>query len=482
MLTAIENWWIRRCGGREVLTMALPLVISTASFSLMMFVDRMFLLWHTEEEMSAALPAGMLHWTMLCIPFGIAQYVTTFVAQYVGARRLGSVGQVVWHGIYVAIFFAPLFALMWPATPWLFSWFGHPPAITQHEIPYFRLLLLGAPGGVAATALSAFFIGRGETRVVMSVNLCQTAVNIVLDYILVMGIGPFPELGISGAAIATVFSVWMKAGIYFHLMHKGTNRTTYRLDQRQFDLPLLRRMIRFGGPNGIHMLVEASAMTLAVLFLGNLGTHALAATTLAFNVNAVAFFPMIGISMAVTTLVGQEITRNQPDLAARATWTAFVLGAVYSLLFAGLYFGAPDLLLLGHKAGASPEEYASLRNTTVILLRFVAAYCIFDTLQIIFVGALKGAGDTLFVLLNTLVLSTLLVIAGWAGVRYFEGGLYWWWTCFTGWICLLGITYVLRFLTGRWRTMRVIEDSEPDLAHDAEETTASAARAVENQP
>lgn len=439
------------------MAIAWPMVISTGSFSIMTFVDRMFLLWHSSDEMSAALPAGMLHWAVLCFPFGIAQYVTTFVAQYIGASRPESVGRIVWQGVYVAVFVTPLFALMWPLSPWLFDLFDHPDIVRIHEINYFRVLLIAAPAGIAAGALSSFFIGRGETKIVMVINIAQTFVNLGLDYLLIFGVGPFPEMGITGAAIATVISVWLKMAAYVWLMHAKNNTATYRLDIRKFDFDLSRRLLRFGGPNGVHFVAEAAAMTLAMLYLGRFGADALAATTLAFNVNSVAFIPMIGVSIAVTTIVGQQVTRGEPDLAARATWTALVLGLIYSSFFAVLYVGCPNLFLLGHKAGADPVEFEAIQATTIVLLRFVALFCLFDALQIIFVGALKGAGDTFFVLINTVVLSTLLVLVGWIGVDYFGGGLMWWWAAFTGWIFLLGVTYVVRFLGGKWRTMSVIE-------------------------
>lgn len=435
------------------------MVISTGSFTVMTFVDRMFLLWHSSEEMSAALPAGTLYWAILCFPFGVAQYATTFVAQYVGAERREAVGRIIWQGVYVALLAAPFFAMLWPITPWLFDFFKHPESVRGFEIDYFRLLLFGAPAGVASIAFASFYIGRGDTRIVMYANLVQTALNIALDYVLVFGIGPFPEMGIRGAAIATVISVWLKMFAFWWLMHRKDYPEMYQLGNWRPNLKLMLRLFRYGGPNGIHFVTEAAAVTLALLFLGQLGADALAATTLALNVNSVAFMPMIGVSIAVTTIVGQQLTRGEPDLASRATWTALVLGGVYSGVFALSYLLCPRLFLMGHAAGADPETFPQIQQQTVVLLRFVAAYCLFDTLQVVFVGALKGAGDTLFVLANTVVLSTALVLAGWLGMEYMNYGLLWWWGCFTGWICLLGVAYVLRFLGGKWRTMSVIEPS-----------------------
>ena len=99
-----KSWWTRECGGRDVLEIALPLVVSTGSFAVTLFVDRMFLLWHSATEMAAAMPAGMLHWTMICFPLGIAAYSNTFVAQYHGARRPERIGLATWQALRVGFY------------------------------------------------------------------------------------------------------------------------------------------------------------------------------------------------------------------------------------------------------------------------------------------------------------------------------------------------------------------------------------------
>src|SRR5205823_14624286 len=89
------GWWSRPCGGREVLAIALPLIVQTCFWSVMWFIDRLFLTWYSPEATAAALPGGMYHWTMICLPVGIASYVNTFVAQYYGAGRHQRIGNAV---------------------------------------------------------------------------------------------------------------------------------------------------------------------------------------------------------------------------------------------------------------------------------------------------------------------------------------------------------------------------------------------------
>ncbi len=459
---SVPSWWSRPCGPRDVVVLALPLIISTMSWTVMNFIDRMYLLWYSTEAMAAALPAGILHYTMICFPLGLASYVNTFVAQYEGAGRPDRIGASVWQGIWIGIACTPLFLAVVPLTPALFHPTGHNPSLMALEITYFQVLALGGGAGIIAAAQATFFTGRGKTSVVMLVDCTGAVVNIILDYAWIFGHWGFPAAGIEGAAWATVVGQWTRVLFYFLLMETTHNRRTYHFRAgRRLQFDLLRRLLRFGGPNGLQYFVEVAAFSFFLLVMGRLGEQALAATTLAFNINSIAFVPMLGLGLAVSTMVGQQLGRDRPDLAARATWTSVWIAFAYTGIMALFYILAPDLLMMGHAAGTAPQQFAPLRNMTVVLLRFVAAYCLFDAMNIIFVSAIKGAGDTRFVLRVTLLMSPLPVAFVWLGIRHFGLGLIWCWLVLTMWICALGLIYLGRFLEGRWRHMRVIE---PHLA------------------
>ena len=453
-----NNWWSRPCGARDVLVLALPLVISTASWTVMNFVDRMLLLWHSTRAMAAAMPAGMLYFSLLCFPLGLATYVNTFVAQYEGAGRHGRIGLAVWQGVRIGLFATPLFLITIPLAPWMFELAGHEPQVAGLEVLYYQVLCFGAGGHVIASAMSCFFTGRGQTRVVMAVDVTSSLLNGLLDYALIFGHWGFPAMGIEGAAWATVAAQWFRMVAYWWLMMRPIYREKYQLVAgRRFDAPLMWRLLRYGGPTGLQMLVEVSAFSLFVLLVGRLGEDAMAATTLAFNVNSVAWVPMLGLGIALSTMVGQQLGHNRPEMAARATWTAFWMAQTYLSVMAVLYVLAPDLFLFGHASGTDPAEFDRLRKVTVVLLRFVAAYSLLDAMNLMFVGALKGAGDTRFILMVSVITSPLPVLASWAGVTYGGWGLIWCWIVLTLWIWALAVIYFVRFLQGRWRQMRVIE-------------------------
>jgi multidrug resistance protein, MATE family len=455
------GWWSRPCGGRDVLRIAVPLIVSTATWSVMNFVDRMFLLWYSKESMAACMPAGMVHFAVVCFPLGVAAYVSTFVAQYQGAGHPHRIGPAVWQGIRLGFYCFPLFLAMIPLSPWIFRLSGHEPAMASLEALYFQTALFGTGAEVIAASMAAFFTGRGVTWVVMLVDSSASLLNIALDWMWIFGYCGFPEMGIEGAAWATVVSLWWRVVAYAVLFLLPRFRQRYWTWRgRRFHAPLFRRLLRFGGPSGLQLLVDVAGFTLFLLLVGNLGKEAMAATNLAFNVNCLAFVPTLGLGMALSVLVGQQLGKNNPNLAARATWTSLCLALCYMGTMALIYVLLPNLLLKGHEAGMSTAEladFAELRHTTVVLLRFVAAYSLFDAMCVIFSGALKGAGDTRFILITSFVLTPAPVAAAWLGMRYFGLGLLWCWIVVTLWICAFGVTYGLRFLHGRWREMRVIE-------------------------
>jgi MATE family multidrug resistance protein len=452
------GWWKRPCGGREVLRLAIPLIVSTASWSVMNFVDRMFLLWHSTDEMAAALPAGMVHFAMVCLPLGVATYVNTFVAQYHGAGHPARIGAVVWQGARVGLYCIPIFLGMIPLAPWIFRLAGHTSQLAALEAIYFQVAAVGAGAEVMAGAMSAFFTGLGRNRVVMIVDTSASLLNVVLDYGWIFGHLGLPAWGIAGAAWATVVSLWCRVLAYSVWMMLPRYRRPYHLwSGRHFNRAIMRRLLRYGGPNGLQMLVEIGGFTLFMLLVGNLGAIDLAATTLAFNINTLAFVPMLGLGIALSTIVGQQLGQNNERLAARASWTAFWMAEIYMGAMAAVYVLLPDLLLWGHAAGTSPERFAALRGLTVVLLRFVAAYCLFDAMNVVFVSTLKGAGDTRFIMLTTLWVTPMPLVAVWVGIYCFHLGLIWSWIVATAWVSSLGIIYLLRFLHGRWRHIRVIE-------------------------
>ncbi|MCK4447978.1 MAG: MATE family efflux transporter, partial [Candidatus Marinimicrobia bacterium] len=208
-----------------------------------------------------------------------------------------------------------------------------------------------------------------------------------------------------------------------------------------------------------------------LLLMGRLGTTSIAATSIAFNINNLAFMPMIGFGIAVSVLVGQHLGNNRPDLAERSAYSGFYLTFLYMAILASSYILVPGIYLKLFASHSDPGSFAPIRDITIILLRFVAIYSIFDTLNIIFAAAIKGAGDTRFVMVMLFFISFfILVIPSYFALVVFKMSIYVGWGIASTYIITLGIGFFIRFKGGKWKSMRVIEKPTPTLPSTFPET------------
>jgi MATE family multidrug resistance protein len=389
----LKNRWRSEGGYREVLVVAIPLILSTATWSIQHFVDRMFLTWYSPEAIAAAMPAGMLNFSMVSIFMGTAGYGTTFVAQYYGAGQFHRIGPALWQGVYVSLLGGLVIACAIPFAEPVFRLVGHSPLVQQNEVEYFKILCLGGGAYAASYALSGFFSGRGKTWPVLWVNVATTVVNLVLDYALIFGHWGFAELGIRGAGIATVVAGVFSLLMFFVLLSSGSNNNTFHtIKGWRLEKDLFVRLLRYGFPSGVQFFLEMAGFTAFVLLVGRLGIASLAATNIAFNINTLAFMPMIGCGIAVSVLVGQYLGGDKPDHAQSVVYSGFHLTLVYMVSIAAAYVLVPDVFVAPFALRADPGGFSEIYGYSIILLRFVAVYSVFDTMNIIFCSAIKGVG------------------------------------------------------------------------------------------
>jgi MATE family multidrug resistance protein len=257
---------------RNVLRISMPLVISMSSTMIMEFTDRVFLANYSLDAIAAALPAGIAAFLFISIFLGTAQYLNVFVAQYVGSGRSRRVGAALWQGIYFSLLSAAAMAgLSFLADP-LFALGGHPVEVQVLEAIYFKVLCLGSGILVIGTALSCFFSGRGQTRLVMIITMIGTLFNIPLDYALINGVWIFPEWGILGAGIATVMS-WSLVSLIFALLvfTKKNDRIFKVTTRRALEGDLFSRLMRYGIPSAIQFSLDVFAFTFFIFMVGRIG-------------------------------------------------------------------------------------------------------------------------------------------------------------------------------------------------------------------
>ena len=427
--------------------------------TIMMFMDRMFLSWVSPENIAACLPAHILLFCFWSFFLGISEYTNTFVAQFYGASRPRAIAQATWQGIYFSLAGSFLSFLFFPLGLKIFEWSGHAPEVVALEKTYYSWFFLGGPFFILNGALSSFYSGRGKTKVVMAVNIITNLVNLVLAYGLIFGELGFPEWGIKGAAVATVSSTALTSVFYLFLFFSyGNNQAYYTRSAWRFNKDLMNRLVRFGTPSGINFLLEISAFTTFVFIVGRIGKTELAASNIALSLNMLAWFPMMGVSVATASLVGQYIGRKDHRTASKSAFTAFYSAEFYMLSFGVIYWGFPTYLIQWFHSGPNSDiPFAAIAPMGAKILLCMAFYQIFDAMLVTFSGALRGAGDTAFAMWACVICSWCIFVPGTFFVtETLHLGVYAAWIWVFLYSFMLGLIYLKRFYSGRWKNIEVI--------------------------
>lgn len=461
-------------GYAEILRVGLPLVAGMASSTVMQFTDRLFLSHYSLDAIAASMPASIASMTLAMTLTGVCGYTSVLIAQYVGSGALHRVGSALWQGIWCALIGSLLLCLTWGAAVPLFDLVGHEPVVRELEVVYFRVLTTGAGLSLLGAALGGFFSGRGQTRPVMIANSIAALINIPLDYLLIFGGLGLPPLGILGAGLATVIGWLICVIIMSCKIFTRANEAVYAVRSGCcFAWEMFRRLLRYGLPSGLNFFMELLAVAWFSLEVGRFGKEALAASNIAFSVNSVIFVPMIGLNLTVSALVGQAMGRGRADEAERVTLNTLHLALLYMLpLCLAIALAAGPIIDVFTPKDLDAGSFAPVRELGVLLLYFISLYSLVDAANLVYFGALKGAGDTLgvlYILFGGLVFLMVLPILV---LNYLDAaGVLQYWVVFTVYVILLALVAVLRFYRRGWHRIRVVETA-PGVATEEEQRGA----------
>jgi MATE family multidrug resistance protein len=444
---------------RRLLAIAFPMIVSQGSETIMLFFNRYFVSFLGADHIPASMSGGLTQFVFTSFFAGIVGYVNAMAAQYHGAGRPERCVQSVTQGLWLSLAFAPLLLALVPLVHRGFAWAGHSPRQVELEFAYFRVLMTGSVLFLVQAALTGFFVGIGRTRVVMLASVIGIFVNVPLNWALVLGRLGLPALGIEGAALGTLAGTLVIVTILFVAYlrsaewraHGGSRAWLPRRD-------LVLRLLRYGTPAGAESLVNVFAFNVFVQLMHGYGPAVASAVTITFNYDLVAFIPMLGIGAAVTALTGQAIgagdtagARRTAFLGLRVAWT--YAGAMMVLFVVG----APALVrVFAHGFTAGDAAILPLAET---LLRLAAVYTLADATQIVFAGALRGAGDTTWVMIISGILHWLMAVTAFVLIRVVALPPVAVWLVFIGFVVSMGVAMWLRHRFGGWERIRLVEEA-----------------------
>jgi len=464
----------------EVLNLAFPAAAGMISGTIMQFIDGWMvsrLIGH--QAFSAQFVSAILSFVPTSLGMGVIVLVNTFVSQNLGANRLRRCGQYGWHGLYLAAAYGalmlPLAALAEPifqALSRLVVWRGGratPAGELALQAVYFRYLIIGTPIMLMSRALGQFFFGIHRPWVVVVVAMLSVGVNVGMNYVLITGYWIFPALGLKGAAIGTIIG-WAAA---FLMLLAGFLRASY--DRRfrtrrtwRLRVRLCADVVRVGWPSGVHFCLDILAWSVFnSILVGHFGQIHKAASGAAVRYMHISFMPAIGIGIACTALVGRYIGAGRPELARRRAHAAVLIAVAYMGLcgLAFWTFRRPMVEVFatvrddaGMTAAQRAAMHAEIIRIGATVLVCAAVYQCFDAVGIVFIGALRGAGDTLWPMIVTFLLSWSMIVGGgmafikWAPQLGSIGP----WLAASAYVMLLGPVMAWRFESGAWRRIDLL--------------------------
>jgi len=440
-----------------LMSLALPMVLARATQSAITFADAIQVK-HLGTDAIAAVATGGLNTQMFVIlPMGVVFLVQSFVAQLTGRGEREQTRRFAWYGLGIAAASGLIAAAAIPFVGPILGLLPFQPPLRDAMGGYMAIRLLSVGGAVGVEALGNWYGGLGNTRMQMIAGLVTMASAVALNAILIDGRLGAPALGVDGAAIASTIASWLGFAVLAVAFRFGwgnapRSRGPLGLSRRE-----LGRVMRFGLPNGVNWLLEFTAFQLFVnVVVGELGGPTVAALNVVIAINSIAFMPAFGLASAGAILAGQSIGAGDRDAVWPSVKLTLACTITWMVAIAAAYLIIPDVVL-GWFAPAG-EGGATFVHLGTAMLAISAIWQVFDATGMTMSETLRAAGDTAWTAGARIVLAWVVFAPGsYIVVRYAHGGALGAMVCLVGYLALLALALALRFRSGAWRKIELIE-------------------------
>jgi len=331
-----------------------------------------------------------LFYTIGIFGSGIFLGLDTLVAQAYGAGKLEQCHRTLWNALYLAFALSPILMLFVLSCLPLFPHFGLEPALVAQTVPFLKALVWSTLPLALYFVLRRYLQSMGIVRPVVFTLISANLVNLAGNYALVYGHFGFPRMGVTGSGWSTCASrVYMAVVLALAVLYYDRKRQSGLWQaSRQLESTRIREMLRLGFPAASQLLFEIGAFTAATYMIGRLGPVPLAGHQIALNVASFTYMVPLGISSAAAVRVGHALGSRDVHGAARSGWTALFFGMCF-MACSGLC-----LFLFGHQIARIYTPQLDVVRAGATLLIVAAVFQLFDGLQVVATGALRGLGNT----------------------------------------------------------------------------------------
>lgn len=449
------------------------MVISHGTFALMIFTDRYFLSQVSPLHMAAALGGGVAAYFSFCFFSGLVAYANAMAAQYLGSGEKGKCSKVVTQGALMILGSLPPLTLITILVMGIFELMDHDPEQVELERTYYLILMAGVALTLAKACISSYFAGIGRSRVVMICDVCSLLINVPLCAVMVLGSAGLPVLGTAGIAlnnftvtllgitelpalgmvgaglstiIATLFGLLLFLWFYFAKAHREEFQV---LRSFHYDRGIFRRYLRLGFPSGMELFLNVAAFNLFLLMFQGYGRAEGASAAIVFNWDVLSFVPMMGLNIAVVSLIGRFVGAGNMARTNEVIAGGFLLGLGYSgilaLLFITLRFPMVELF-------APPDgDFTQIRQLAAFMMIGLATYTMADATILVAGGVMRGAGDTRWLMYASTSLHWTMLLIQIFVIRVFNYSSRASWLIFCLLIFAIALVYIWRLRSNRWR-------------------------------
>ncbi|GJM44857.1 MAG: MATE family efflux transporter [Gemmatimonadota bacterium] len=395
------------------------------------------------EALGAVSTCFFASWTIFALGDTVVAGLTALIAQAVGAHEDDEATVIATTGSVVAIALGVVVATLgWFGAGPLFRLLFDDPQVIRMGTEYLSIYSLLAPLFYLDLAAESVYRSCGDSRTPMNVLLVGSALNIGLDPLFIFGIGPFPEWGVRGAALATAFAQIVVVMIYAGLYFRGSFPLPIRFSQtmQTFRLVHVRQLVKIGLPSALIGTLFSVVYLAIARITGEFGASALAALGVVNRLESLNYLTAVAVGMGVSTLVGQNLGADQPDRAEQSAHRGAQLISVTTGLLTLAFFIWPEPIARLFTSDPSAVHEAA------VFLRIVAVSQVLMGWELVYGQALTGAGDTLPPMYVAIVTSVVRVpLAWWLATQTSLGVAGIWWT--------ISITSMMRgiWLTGWFR-------------------------------
>jgi MATE family multidrug resistance protein len=375
---------------RPMLQLAWPVVVAEVGWVMMSLVDTMMVGRVSAAALGAVSLGGILFFAIAIFGMGMLLGLDYAVAHAVGAGRVNDAHRALVHGAYLSLVLTVVLTpVLWGIIGVLPSW-GIEPSVLAATLPYLRAITWSLLPLLLFSTLRRYLQARGLVKPIMTTLVSANLVNLAGCWVLVFGNLGAPALGAEGAGWATCVSRFYMFGsllAYVVALERRDSTGLFRTRLRP-ELAYVRQLVRLGLPAALQTSLEVGVFAAATTLAGKLDAESLAAHQVALSAASFTFMIPLGVSSAAAVRVGHALGRGEEQAAARAGWAALSLGAGFMLTAAVAFVCFPRVILRGFTS----EE--AVIATGASLLAVAALFQLFDGLQVVATGALRGTGDT----------------------------------------------------------------------------------------